>query len=249
MKRPHISSWTIGSNPQCDIVVSAPCVAEQHCRISYAQGRWQIEDLQSSTGTWVEGLRIDSPHNVLRGMEVRLGAETPLDWSRLPNPAPQVTIGRSPDNDIVLNDPEVAEYHARIRCTPGGLILQDLDSPAGTFVGRSRERVQSRPLALSERVQFGSTCSTVNQLLSQAAVNNPAVANWMSRNPMTAPPTWVSGRKFLIVAALAAFTIFGFVVVKYFPGWENGSDADTADSAIEAPAEGLQTAPARPTAN
>ena len=44
------------------------------------------------------------------------------------------TIGRSPDNDIVLDDWAVSRCHALVLTRVGGLTLIDLSSTNGTFV-------------------------------------------------------------------------------------------------------------------
>lgn len=45
-----------------------------------------------------------------------------------------VTIGRLPENTIVLAGSQIANRHAEIRTEAGGVILIDLDSASGTFV-------------------------------------------------------------------------------------------------------------------
>ncbi|MFY9614540.1 MAG: FHA domain-containing protein [Candidatus Dormiibacterota bacterium] len=44
------------------------------------------------------------------------------------------TIGRAPDNDVVVTDKYVSRYHARIWREPTGYRLEDLDSMNGSFV-------------------------------------------------------------------------------------------------------------------
>lgn len=49
-----------------------------------------------------------------------------------------LSIGRTPDNDVVLDSAAVSRKHARIEFSPRGAELQDLDSLNGTFVNRLR---------------------------------------------------------------------------------------------------------------
>ncbi len=47
---------------------------------------------------------------------------------------PTVRIGRSLDNDVILEDRQVSRYHAQLRQRYGRYILQDLGSTGGTTV-------------------------------------------------------------------------------------------------------------------
>src|SRR5689334_302642 len=50
-----------------------------------------------------------------------------------------LTIGRRPDNDLPLQDPEVSGSHARVTPQPDGtLLLEDLGSTNGTRVAGQR---------------------------------------------------------------------------------------------------------------
>ena len=48
------------------------------------------------------------------------------------------TIGRSPDNTIVLDDPQVSRHHATIQAGANGPVVKDLGSGNGTFVNERR---------------------------------------------------------------------------------------------------------------
>ncbi|NUR49526.1 MAG: FHA domain-containing protein, partial [Hamadaea sp.] len=48
---------------------------------------------------------------------------------------PVTTIGRTSDNDLILDDPSVSRHHARITRGPEGFLLEDLNSFNGTTVG------------------------------------------------------------------------------------------------------------------
>jgi hypothetical protein len=49
-----------------------------------------------------------------------------------------VTIGRSLDNDVILNDTRVSRHHAQLRRRAGRYVVYDLGSSAGTFVNGDR---------------------------------------------------------------------------------------------------------------
>ncbi|MBF6172630.1 FHA domain-containing protein [Nocardia blacklockiae] len=60
-------------------------------------------------------------------------------------PAGGLTIGRTSDNQIVVNDPLASRRHARLVKGSEGLVLEDVGSANGTFVnGRREQRVALR---------------------------------------------------------------------------------------------------------
>lgn len=56
-------------------------------------------------------------------------------------PPGSTSIGRSPDNDIVLDSPDVSRRHARIDCTQAGIRVHDLNSTNGTRLNGDPIRV------------------------------------------------------------------------------------------------------------
>jgi pSer/pThr/pTyr-binding forkhead associated (FHA) protein len=49
-----------------------------------------------------------------------------------------VGVGRSPDNDLPVDNPAVSNHHARVFFEAGRLVVEDLDSLNGTFVNDLR---------------------------------------------------------------------------------------------------------------
>ncbi len=52
------SSVTIGSRPDCDLVVDVPSVSGRHCRLIRKETGLVLEDLNSTNGTFLNGERI-----------------------------------------------------------------------------------------------------------------------------------------------------------------------------------------------
>jgi len=64
-------------------------------------------------------------------------------------------IGRSDDNDIVLNDPSVSRAHAVVEVSAGRAALRDLDSTNGTFL--NGRRIRAEALRDGDELQLGNT--------------------------------------------------------------------------------------------
>jgi hypothetical protein len=73
-----------------------------------------------------------------------------------------LTIGRAPDNRLVLGDGRASRHHARIDGRRGTLILADLGSTNGSFV--NDRRVQSVALGAGDRIRIGTTALVVEAL-------------------------------------------------------------------------------------
>jgi hypothetical protein len=56
----------------------------------------------------------------------------------LPLEKDEITVGRAPDNDLVIDSPAVSSRHCRIVRAAGEVRVEDLDSTNGTFVNGKR---------------------------------------------------------------------------------------------------------------
>ncbi len=66
---PMIDSLTIGSSPECDLVIANDTVAGVQCRIRFADSKYTIQDLGSDNGTFVDGNPVPSD----KAQEVKTG--------------------------------------------------------------------------------------------------------------------------------------------------------------------------------
>jgi phage tail-like protein len=66
---------------------------------------------------------------------------------------PVLRIGRTPENGLSLADPMVSRAHAELHMEPQGLILTDLGSSNGTFIGTQR-LLPNQPHILTQGTTF-----------------------------------------------------------------------------------------------
>ena len=71
-----------------------------------------------------------------------------------------LTVGSAADCDLVLTDPTVSRYHLEVRHGTDGLVLVDLGSRNGTFVGAVR--VERAVVAPGTRVRLGGSTVVVD---------------------------------------------------------------------------------------
>ena len=73
-----------------------------------------------------------------------------------------LTIGRAPDNGVVVRDARASRHHARIDIRRGSLVLTDLGSTNGSWV--NDRRVESVALGVGDRVRIGTTTLVVESV-------------------------------------------------------------------------------------
>lgn len=65
----------IGAGPKNEVVIEDDSVSQQHARLEFERGAWRITDLESTNGTFVEGVRLapEVPTPLPYGSSVRFG--------------------------------------------------------------------------------------------------------------------------------------------------------------------------------
>lgn len=64
---------SIGRDPTCNVCFNDNTVSAQHARLEFRHSQWWLEDLQSTNGTFVNGVKITQPIVVTTGDEVSVG--------------------------------------------------------------------------------------------------------------------------------------------------------------------------------
>jgi ABC transport system ATP-binding/permease protein len=170
------ATWTVGSAPDCDLVVNQPFVSGKHCRLSLHGTQYVLEDLGSTNGTFVNGYRLEpkSPVRVSANDQVMLGRNFPMPW-----PAPSsssglsgmvLNIGRAPECEIRLDYPMISWNHARITRSGKQWIIEDLNSTNGTALNEIDNKIQRSPLDPGDEIYLGSYKISASRILKEKIV-------------------------------------------------------------------------------
>jgi pSer/pThr/pTyr-binding forkhead associated (FHA) protein len=149
-------------------VLDQPTVSKRHCRFSQTPQGYFVEDLDSTNGTFVNGLRVKSPVAVCRTDTVRLGKTVIMPWPAETACADKrvICIGAASDNDIVLDLPMISRHHAMIRIEGDSATIEDLRSTNGTALGSLKNKIRRAKLLPGDIVYFGSHAVPAKQLLT-----------------------------------------------------------------------------------
>lgn len=91
-------SLIIGRDPMCDITINDPEISRQHARLSRTDDGFQIEDLGSTNGTFVNGQRLASEPVALQpGQAINMGSGVRLVYELAGTP--QANIDTMVDED------------------------------------------------------------------------------------------------------------------------------------------------------
>jgi len=65
------AEFTVGR--EGGLVIDDEFASNRHARFQVARGRWYVEDLGSTNGTWLNGRRIQAAQRLKKGDKVRIG--------------------------------------------------------------------------------------------------------------------------------------------------------------------------------
>jgi S1-C subfamily serine protease len=96
-----------------------------------------------------------------------------VNGTRYTVPQQGLRIGRAPENDVVLPDPNVSRQHLVVWATPRGAFLRDLGSQNGTYMGGRRVGAGPEAIPAGAHVRIGVTDLQVDVLPSADAGGGP----------------------------------------------------------------------------
>ena len=153
------TSLTIGRDDSSSIPVDDAQVSRHHATVDATAEGWLLVD-HSHTGVFLDGRRmpqvlITTPTAVALGHPVagtvltlapvrggsRPGSAAPTHGSRTgvhDITGSRITVGRLPENDVVIHDLLVSRHHAVLECVGGRWRIRDAGSANGTYLNGQR---------------------------------------------------------------------------------------------------------------
>ncbi len=123
---------TVGRGSKNDIVIRDNDVGREHCRLVRLMDDYEVHDLNSETGTFVNGQRVISPWMMQPGAILELGDMVTLEYQRIADtetkqPSSTADLPPPPPN----GKPGYEEFHASFMMTEGinggqTFVLRDL---------------------------------------------------------------------------------------------------------------------------
>ncbi|HZU67126.1 MAG TPA: FHA domain-containing protein [Ktedonobacteraceae bacterium] len=170
----------IGRDPSNDIVINEPVVSGFHAQIVREGNQLVLVHPHPARGKTLNGLlyqgrhirgdqqfrkplargdifRIGDEHGTLVTLAFNDGSGATQDIvpeiRPIPLGAPVITLGRAPDNMVVLQHPQVSGHHARLERVAEGYRIADLGSTNHTYV--NGQRVSNQVLRPGDEIRIG----------------------------------------------------------------------------------------------
>lgn len=171
----------IGRNPSSDIVINEPVVSAYHAQVIREGSDWVLVHPHPSRGRTLNGLlyqgriiqgdeqfrkplvhgdifRIGDEHGTLVTLTYDDGSgvsqEMPPDIHPIPLNTPVITMGRAPDNMVVLNHPLISAHHAHLEQGPNNTHrIIDHNSTNHTYV--NGQRASQQALKTGDEIRIG----------------------------------------------------------------------------------------------
>ena len=173
---------SLGRSDEADYQLPTKLASRIHAQVFPRERGWWVEDLGSSNGTVVNGNKIGKPMPLVPGDIITLGDVELKFEGAAPAPAgppdhlvarilytpekgkapvetlirDRVTIGRKPENTLVIDNKVVSGNHLEIINKQGAYLMRDLGSSNGTFLNGERLSV-ARQLQDGDKITLGST--------------------------------------------------------------------------------------------
>lgn len=195
-----VETTRIGRSPACEIVIDDKRISRTHAKVRVDGHRVVLEDLGSTNGTWVNGLRIAEPVTLGHGDEIRFqrhkfilallqGEEPQSRALRTPRSPPEPSYS-TPAGDPGNDAPKAAAPSLARKATGAHLVVPDNDG--GRVVELMEKRDAVWTIGRNEGCDVVLTETGVSGRHAQLLHNR---GRWRLVNLVSASSTLVNGKR------------------------------------------------------
>ena len=160
------ASWIFGADPASDVWLNDSVVSAEHCRLSKTESGFELQDLGSSNGTFVNGRKIQHA-SVTPNDEIRLANQIRLPWPDESLAKWVIRIGAGEDNGVQMQHDSVSKNHAKLIVDQNNhYLICDLGSTNGTWV--DERSIRAAVLRPDTVFRVGAVKTTAQQIVNQS---------------------------------------------------------------------------------
>jgi pSer/pThr/pTyr-binding forkhead associated (FHA) protein/S1-C subfamily serine protease len=192
---PISAATVIGRAPDCQIVIEQAGVSRHHAQVELSGDKVIVKDLESSNGTYVNGLRIQGPTELSDGDQIRIHES--LFTFKVPAPATAAPASAAPQAAVkpaAEGGGKTSMYEALTLFT-----LIRSDNGAETGLNRSIQigRDETNDISLPKDESASKNHTRIALLNGQAVVTdlNSSNGTWVNGTRITGPVTLAHGDK------------------------------------------------------
>jgi hypothetical protein len=159
----------IGRSPSCGLQVQEPYVSAQHAALRWGGVRWELKDLGSRNGTFLNGARIEvgKAYAVAEGAEIAFGSDAEL-WHMVDASPPEAMAipldgGEpiTPENDVIGLPTSDSPQASIFRDTDGLWKLETLEGDRVVLDSHKPFQVAGRPWRFASPEILGPSSSSL----------------------------------------------------------------------------------------
>lgn len=109
---------SIGREPGNSVVINDAEISRRHSHIQLRSGAYVVEDLGSTNGTFVNGIRLSGPHALKAGDEISLGEQIKLVFEAIEAIDPNATMVSAPRTYVPPKPAAAAPVQPPVQISP-----------------------------------------------------------------------------------------------------------------------------------
>jgi len=180
-------TFSIGRGKDNDYIINDSTVSTYHAKIHYKNEDIYIEDLHSTNGTYLDGIKLEplSFYQLYDGQTLQFGEaiykiKEKKQQQVSTGERKEYFIGRDPESDLFIDEPTVSFRHLKVYLEDGAWYIEDLNSTNGTYLDNFRNSIKKAKLEPNRFLYLSTYKISTNEILE--LVSNRVKSNKQELN-------------------------------------------------------------------